>query len=219
MALIFETNFENGSFIDKVGGLELTIYEEANITRSVDGSDGRWSQAGTLFGKNGAGPAGQAYLDPWSTPAVFSGDFVIEFVAKDPIDTDTQSYLTLGMWSGGGIKILSSYVHTQFNLVLKSDDAVTFYGNWSSGISDAMNNGKYHKFRIAGTIGGNIDLYIDGNSLGTVDSSTLSGKTITPDRIYVGANYGTRNADNLSLRELRITNGNKTNNSGGPGQG
>ena len=151
---------------------------------------------------------------PVAAVAVGTNDFVLETWIE--IDTHVDSarlYKDMGNSGTTGIDFYWSG-STQFTYQLKADDTTTVYGTFT--IPNNAGDSTPHKWRLAADRSGNMEMFVDGTSMGTIDISGVDGKTISSYAPQIGD-------DGFSLKstlyELRLTIGNATNNSGGPNGG
>jgi hypothetical protein len=132
-------------------------------------------------------------------------------------------------WSGGGSGVMrwnNSSIGAGYSLAISRYDATHLYCDvytdggahewWKNWEIPAANDGATHKYRIAFRRSSTMELFVDGVSMGT---EAIAGPTDTitnTDGIEIGhAGYRLHGI----IREMRITIGNPTNNSGGPGGG
>lgn len=114
-------------------------------------------------------------------------------------------YLNLGSVSG----------KTRVTAVVISTDATTVSKSFDITL---LSNDTPYKLRWTINKGGNSEIFINGVSLGTWDTSALNNKAIEPTRVVIGGPYSSVNAMSGTLFEIRKSL-NLLNNSGGPGGG
>ena len=78
-------------------------------------------------------------------------------------------------------------------------------------------DGKFHKWRLSVDRSGNCELFIDGVSQGTANVSAHAANNIPAEKAQISGPFG--GEIDMTILEYRMTIGNATNNSGGPGGG
>ena len=87
-------------------------------------------------------------------------------------------------------------------------------------VSSVYVDDKFHKYRLAIDRSGNAELFIDGTSYGSASVTATNGENIKCKAVKILTREATGSYYwKGSMTELRITIGNATNNSGGPGNG
>ena len=87
-------------------------------------------------------------------------------------------------------------------------------------VSSVYVDDKFHKYRLAIDRSGNAELFIDGTSYGSASVTATNGENIKCKAVKILTREATGSYYwKGSMTEFRITIGNATNNSGGPGNG
>lgn len=125
--------------------------------------------------------------------------------------------------AGEAANLLSLYVYTN-----TASNNLAFYVRASDNTAKfaeftvpqaTLYDGNIHKIRAVWDRGANtMEVFFDGSSVGSVDASGLSGKTLTCNKIRTHGIWLSEQGSDLTIYSLRVSH-NATNNSGGPGGG
>lgn len=200
-------NETSGSIFDICTALEVPVaYYPAGVHYSISSGTNDWPGDGIRL-------EGNALFGLTSDIGLsIAGDFVFETVCLLP---DAFSNI---VWS------LNGYQFAFFICGSGSNVARVYFGDGTNNVNadlpipSGVFSG-YHKYRFAGTVGGSVELFVDGVSCGSLSLASLTGPITSVNGIGIGWWNGVAASTDITFREVRITNGNKTNNSGGPGGG
>lgn len=216
----------SGNIVDEVNNISLSAvgsdleYEQNGIWPNVNPGIQYNVAPGATTGEEHQVLTGQSTLD--LAPGV---DMVIEQVVQfEPVVSGeyiAYLYSLLGAASNNyGIMsyVLARPTSHQVFFLLKSDDSTFLTTGF--GHVYGLNDGLPHKLRFVLDRSNSVELFVDGVSQGTSDISSLATKTFTNTGVRLAGQYN-GGGNNLRgvLYETRITIGNLTNNSGGPGGG
>ena len=213
----------SGSIIDEVAGLAL-------IKRGnpVYGATGIYTGLNPGIQFDGAGDT--AFHKDSDTPSIAIGlsDFVFEWWAtlEEPnatvaIETVFNSEQDVGA-NRDGVFIYFRPGTAELNIDISS--ATTTMNTFATFPASIINDGIPHKYRITGSRAGNLEFFLDGVSYGTTSLAPMVGLSITSPYVEIGdqspvAFSPLQSEYKGNIFEFRITVGNSTNNSGGPGGG
>ena len=206
----------SGNIVDEVSGITLVAQGTPDYSQAITGSFAGLSPGIGLTATTERFVKGSA-----EASLNLTGAFVIEAVVDHQTPADTNSYL-FSTWDGvatdqQGVGILYNAVAKVLTLFMKSETNVIVNSGFAGAVD--LNDGP-HKLRIAGTLGVSAECFVDGVSKSSVSLATLSGETVAAHDVTAGGYaFSTNNTWGGDIYELRITVGNATNNSGGPGGG
>lgn len=204
----------SGNIVGEVNSITLTPNGTPTYNQTLTGLFANISP-GIDYGANSGHQNGSAQSDL----DLGTNDFVIEcwftYVA-----TGNFAYM-LDTKAGGaaddeGYNVFYNSTPEIILEIVASDTTRVQYFKSMSGSVTANQN---HKLRIVGDRSGNVEFFIDGSSLGTSSMSSHSGKSIAASLCHIGQRVTDASYFPDKLIELRVTIGNTTNNSGGPGGG
>lgn len=212
----------SGNIVDEVTGLTIIeagagtpTYSVAAIGDWVNLSPGITIDANQEFFQN----AGAAAALNFGTD-----DAVFEFVKATTAASDTPYVVfdTRDTTNVRGWGIGFEPVSKKAKVFLKAEDD-TIHNITATASAVTVNDGVPHKYRYVFDRDGNFEIFVDGVSAGTTSLATTSGKTINANAVCFPALYSSTTYGNYyglgTYYELRLTVGNTTNNSGGPGGG
>lgn len=216
--VLLQWTFEDsGPFVDEVSSVSLSAL--GDVTSGVTNS-GNWADMSpgiamdTSTSRIASVTSGLCDLG--------SGDFVIEITASIPFDL-TRNYAAFIVTGGptyGNTGILFYPVYgggKSARFEARATDGTQTFASMTTDVDPR--DGQIHKWRLVGSVGGDVAMYLDGEDLGDFDLSALSGKTIGSSQLYIGG-FGSATFGSVgTFYEVRVTVGNDTNNSGGPGGG
>jgi hypothetical protein len=201
----------SGNIVDEVGGLSYSAggaptYSVDTTSYSVSMALGITGAANAVFTKAGA----EATLD------LDTDDGVIEWVASVDASAATDHVFDFNNGTDG-YRMYYSSSGPSIGLVLVSTVPTTASAVWTV---SGLNDGVFRKFRITVDRSGNAELFINGITQGTKDISSIAAENV---KCQNGKIMGHRTRGDWTylgtMNELRLTIGNLTNNSGGPGNG
>lgn len=209
----------SGNIVDEVAGLSLT--PAGTQTYSVAGGAGLYADLNpgiTCLNFN-------SYFDNAADTSLALGtsDFVLEVWFSATTLRNGCPWFSTGD-NTGDEDGFALYYTTGNNIALwlRATDSTLVSSSVNVTTPADMADGSLHKIRAAGTRSGNCAIYVDGTLAGNIDISTLSGKTVSAYHAAVNTWY----AGGAGITEhtatyygVRLTIGNATNNSGGPGGG
>ena len=207
----------SGDIIDEVADLTLVdtgspTYEVAATGNYAGLTPGITCGSGNYFLK-----AGETSL------AIGTSDFVLEYWFKAStwnngigVGLSTSSAAT-----AQGIFMYSATAN-KLALWLRATDNTLATFEFHVATPSNLADGNLHKVRVAGNrTTGLAHIYINGAVVSVLNISTLAGKSIPCHNVMIGTAYedGSGTENTATYYEVRLTLGNATNNSGGPGGG
>lgn len=215
VVLQFILDESSGSIFDEVSSFELVPTGSINYGQEASGL---WSELSPGISLNST--TSRFYGGLTSAYDLGDGeDFVLEAAMTVPVsERNYQMLFSTGgpTFATPGFTVQNANAGASGRIEFRDDaGSVNLYAGIN--LDKDYRDGDMHKWRWIGTIGGELELFVDSVSQGTFDLSSLSGKTIGSYFMYLlGWGNATWYSD-AELHELRLTIGNKTNcsNSGG----
>jgi len=207
-----------GNIVDEVTGVTLT--KIGGPTYSQSSPESLWDNLAPgiycpRFGADGFGAAGnEANLDIGANHFTIEWWFSFQNTNAVPgVITDTR----LSTATNKGYYIASDHNSGTMTVVLQATDGTQVSKVFLTGSTFKSTN---RKFRLVGTRGGNLELFMDGNSQGTAAIGALDGKDIDTNNAYIMIRLDSAVATECAgtCYEWRLSL-NATNNSGGPNGG
>lgn len=209
----------SGNVVDEVTSISLPPVTAANTFTYNTAATGVWAGVSPGIAFGGGTTYARFGNDTEKTQlAPGTSDFVVEHVAK--LDSDASTGYTVIEEIFNGTTGWQWYVQysstTNWWFFLAADD-----GSYEGGATakSSIRDGVIHKHRIYCDRDGVMEYFIDGISQGTHDITSLATKNVSAKRHYIGAVRNGSYPFKGTIYEMRLTVGNKTNNSGGPGGG
>lgn len=209
----------SGDVVDEVDS--VTLADAGSPTYSVAATGAFEDLTPGITTANGNPPASYFFkAGDESNLDLLQSDFVIEFWLTF---TETFNGQTLiECWDdpsteiGWALKYNGSSDTLVFSMRSEDNTSVSVLKS----IANLENTGP-RKIRITGDRDGNVEMFLDGVSLGTSAITTLSAKDVLCHNIYIASNKAQAAFSGRSgtIHEFRLTVGNLTNNSGGPAGG
>lgn len=209
----------SGNIVDEVGGVSLAASGIPTYSETASGD----------FSCLSPGISYNDFIEHRKLTATASldigtSDFVIEEVFKyagGAYDFARYLWSLMGQASAtaiGCVGFRSS--STGFRCIFVADDTTTVDTTFTISATAYDDATTFHKARLKGDRNGNWEFLLDGVSGGTAAMSAADGKAQTNAGIRLPGQFnGGGNSLNGTVLEYRLTVGNNTNNSGGPGNG
>jgi hypothetical protein len=208
----------SGNIVDEVGGVSLA----PNGTPDYSYDSSSYSSAMPTGINLPATTESFTTTVPQASMNLGTDDFVYEAVINTNGATSASYRDGLSCWDRGGATLKGYYFWLQVssnNLLLNwrmtAEDATSANGTINTGI--AVNDTNWHKVRVTGDRSGNLQIYVDGTLGGNASISSLNTKTVNNYGVGIGADNNGQADGVFGYTETRLTVGNITNNSGGPG--
>lgn len=170
------------------------------LSPSIDTSSGGFTKA-----------SGEATIDPGTS------DFIMEWVATRDSGTGNQIVFETDTSNNGGWQIFWNASATALRFFMRTDGPTTI--DRTITFTDVTGDGEYHKYRVTFDRDGNIEGFLDGVSQGTGDMSGGDGESFVSVTVSIGQTSNNTLRYDGKFAGFRMTIGNLTNNSGGPGGG
>ena len=217
----------SGNIVDEVASLSLAKNQSgagASILYAQTNSDYSNSLNPGIYMKSVTGSTDSFYAADTSL-VIGTASAVLEWVASYGVANamgadDATVFNTTNNSVEHGIYVLYTNMLTtpRMNLYFKASDG-TGINSFISLTASIFNTGT-HKHRLVLNRAGNAEYFVDGVSQGTASLGTLSGKTLECSQVNLGSVLSSGvNSLESTFYEFRLTIGNATNNSGGPGGG
>lgn len=217
----------SGNIVDEVSGITLT----KDMNSAVYGVTATGPFSGVSPGIKAAYAMGEApiqFIKSTATPSLDIGSTTS--VTIEAYFSVTRNNATPPFWgfvtydnAGEAANLMSLYVYSvtatnNLAFYVRSSDNTAKFAEFT--IPQAtLYNGDTHKIRAVWNRGTNtMEVFFNGDSIGSVDASGLSGKTLTCNKIRTHGIWLSEVGPDLTMYSLRISY-NATNNSGGPGGG
>lgn len=201
----------SGNIVDEVSGLTLTAAGTSTYSVTASGSYSGISPGITTGNSKYFSKAADATLD------FGTSNFTIEFWGSTSDATGPNYIMSFYDATNKGIELTYNTMTQILVFYIEATDGTSVFNSttWSS---INANDGTPHKFRFVATRTGSIVLYVDGVSKGSINISTLSGKTVKAGAIKMAERQSLGQGWKGTCYEYRQSL-NNTNNSGGPNGG
>lgn len=203
-----------GNAVDRVSSVSLTPVGAPTYGTTLSGIYSGLSPGCTFDGANQYfhSDAAQATLN------LGTSDYVFEawFKTSDSTGTNEVLFDTLDATDGNGYHVRMNQATPNVIMTLRGSGITNMILT-----TTALADGNPHKIRISGVRSASATLYLDGVSQGSADISARNGDSIPASAAHIGCRDAVDHGFkfNGSIFEIRMTVGNSTNNSGGPGGG
>lgn len=214
----------SGNIVDEVNSISLGLFQSGTQTTTYEvPATGDWALLSPGIKSEGTS-GGFMCFRAAANSAVDLG--TSDFVAETVMQLDTQTGIaavyqdaTTAAGSPGWYWNYRATSDSNCEIFFRAD-SLSFVGGVKTYTGASLPiDSEFHKFRLTGDRDGNCVVYIDGVEALSFDISSLNGETISSRRISLMGRFNTANPLRGTMLEFRLTIGNATNNSKGPGGG
>jgi len=209
----------SGNIVDQVSGLTVTASGSPGYRTA---STGLFSGINPGITFNGLNPGGSFFQKNSATTELDIGtsDFVIEWwsTEESPNTVNGDRFIFSTWKTGNGVELYWSGNDLVFFM---QGNAGANSVQMNTTLTSLLNDGLIHKYRLSGSRAGSVVLYVDGVEKNSMVMTDLIGVNVTAGLLVFGQTEppGAGAEYKGTLYEFRVTVGNATNNSGGPGGG